>query len=88
MPSSGFAISVTNVTAGIGLKLVHGYAYAEVDRFNTSLITSTSGVLTRDAGLHARTSRIDALTDSYYGSFVPVRRSRRDGHWLRPGHGW
>ena len=62
---------VSNVNAGIGVKLVHGYAYTELDRFNTSLATSTSGVLTGTLDLHARTSRIDALTDSYTGSFDP-----------------
>lgn len=60
---------VSNLTAGVGLKLVHGFAYAELDRFHTSLTTSTSGVLTGSLDMHARTSRIDALTDSYAGSF-------------------
>jgi hypothetical protein len=62
---------VKDVTAGVGVKLVHGYAYGELDRFNTSLITSTTGVLTGRLGLHVRTARIDALTDSYTGSFDP-----------------
>jgi len=70
MPLPGLG-PVSDVTAGIGLKLVHGYAYAEVDRFNTSLITSTTGVLTGTLDVHARTSCIDALTDSYDGSFDP-----------------
>jgi hypothetical protein len=61
----------SNVTGGVGLKLVHGFAYAELDRFNTSLITSTSGVLTGTLDLHARTSRIDELTDAYSGPFSP-----------------
>ncbi len=60
---------LSNVTGGIGLKLVHGYGYAELDRFNTSLITSTSGVLRGTLDLHTRTSRIDALAESHSGSY-------------------
>ena len=61
----------SNVTGGVGLKLVHGFAYAELDRFNTSLITGMSGVLTGTLDLHARTSRIDALGENYEGSYDP-----------------
>jgi hypothetical protein len=68
LPDIAFA---SNVTGGFGVKLVHGYAYAELDRFQTSLSTSTSGVLRGVLDLHARTSRIDALTEDGSDDFNP-----------------
>jgi hypothetical protein len=59
------------VTGGIGVKFVQGFAYAELDRFNTSLITGMTGVLTGALDLHARTSHIDELSDNYQGGFNP-----------------
>jgi hypothetical protein len=76
---------LTDVTAGVGVKLVHGYAYAELDRFNTSLVTSSSGVLTGTLDMHARTSRIDAMTDSYSGSFDPFPAPAGTGFGLDLG---
>ncbi len=82
LPDLTFA---TDLAAGVGLKLVHGFAYAELDRFNTSLLTSTSGVLTGTLDMHARTSRIDELTDSYQGSFTPFPAPAGTGFGLDLG---
>ncbi len=50
-----------SLKAGVGLKVVHGFAYADVERFNTSLTTASNGALSGTVDFLARTSRIDEL---------------------------
>ena len=42
LPAVGF---LRKLSAGLSLKLVHGYGYVEVTRFNSRLVTATNGTL-------------------------------------------
>ena len=50
--------------AGIGVKLVHGYGYYELERFNTSLTTAQNGVLTGAVGFQSRVSGAELFRNS------------------------
>jgi hypothetical protein len=51
--------------------MIHGFAYFDVQRFNTSLATASNGTLTGTVDFLARMSKIDALNDSAGGNFSP-----------------
>ncbi|MDH3251278.1 MAG: DUF5723 family protein [Ignavibacteria bacterium] len=55
------------ITGGATLKLVRGYAYYEVDQFNTRLATANDGVLTGDVHFHSRLAGAD-LPDKGIGA--------------------
>ncbi len=50
-----------SLEAGASLKLIHGFAYAGIERFNSSLVTSAHGELTATLGYSARRSTVDFL---------------------------
>jgi hypothetical protein len=55
--------------AGVAVKLVHGYAHMDVQRFNSVLTTGTNGVLDAQMDVLARFSRVDMMKDG--GDFTP-----------------
>jgi hypothetical protein len=57
------------LAAGLTAKLVHGYAYFEIERFNTSLATADNGILTGRVDMLARQSSSDMLNGSVQRSF-------------------
>lgn len=64
-------LTLEDVSGGIAVKLVHGYAYAELDRFNTSLVTSPVGTLQGAVGLHARSASADMLDGESSDGYDP-----------------
>ena len=68
LPDVGF---LKSLSGGIAVKLVHGFAYFEVERFNNRLVTSADGILDGTIDVLTRSSRIDMLKDSHEGGFTP-----------------
>jgi len=60
-----------SLSGGIGVKLVHGFAYFEVARFNNRLVTSADGMLDGTIDVLTRSSRSDMLKDLNEGGFTP-----------------
>ena len=60
-----------SLEAGIGLKLVQGFAYYDVERFDASLSTASDGALTGAVNFLSRTAGIDAVRKNNSGSFSP-----------------
>lgn len=60
--------------AGISLKLIHGFGYAGLERFNTRLETASNGVLTGAVGYATKSARADFMGDENSGeySFFPA----------------
>jgi hypothetical protein len=58
------------LAVGASAKLVHGFAYYEIERFNTSLTTALNGTLTGIAGFSSRSSRSDPVYDEFRQGFV------------------
>ncbi len=68
LPEFGF---LTSLYGGIAIKLVHGYAYYELTRFNNQLSTSTDGILNGTIDVVGRSSRVSMLMDSEKSGFTP-----------------
>ena len=66
----GFSIFRT-FAAGLGVKLVHGYGYYELERFNTSLTTATNGTLTGTVGFQTRLSGAELFRNSDNARYSP-----------------
>jgi hypothetical protein len=60
-----------SASAGVAVKVVHGFGYYEVDHFNTKLITSSDGILNGTIDVLTRTSGIDAFQNSGSEGFNP-----------------
>ncbi len=50
-----------SASAGFTVKVVHGFGYAELTRFNSSLVTGTDGILHATVDMHNRSAGIDPL---------------------------
>jgi hypothetical protein len=55
-------LGLADISTGVTVKVVHGYGYAELTRFNSRLETGTDGVLHGIVDMHNRTAGIDPLT--------------------------
>jgi hypothetical protein len=55
---------VRSVSAGVSVKLVHGFGHAEIDRFNTRLLTGADGVLDGSLDVHGRMSGSEPFSGS------------------------
>jgi hypothetical protein len=64
-------IPVKSLSVGAAVKLVHGFGYFEMDRFNTVLSTGTDGILHGNVDVHGRASGIDPLTGAENANFQP-----------------
>jgi hypothetical protein len=60
------------LAGGITAKLVHGYAYFEIERFNTSLSTAYNGILTGTVDVLSRQSTSDMFDKDGGSSFSPL----------------
>jgi hypothetical protein len=60
----------SKISAGISLKLVHGFAYGAVEDFSGSILTDTNSVLTAAGKYSARRSAIDTFNDSTGGNYI------------------
>jgi hypothetical protein len=60
--------------AGISLKLIHGYGYSALERFNSRLETASNGTLTGTVGFAARSAGVDFMAGDNAGgySFFPA----------------
>lgn len=54
----------TTISAGISLKLLHGFAYAGIDEFSASVSTDSNSTLKAGARFLGRSSTIDAFDDT------------------------
>jgi hypothetical protein len=61
--------SLQSLSAGVALKLVHGFCHFEIDRFDTRLLTGTDGVLQGSIDVHGRVSGSEPLRGSSEASF-------------------
>jgi hypothetical protein len=57
-------LGCNTVSFGASVKMVHGFGYAEVTKFNSRLETSTTGVLHGVVNMYNRSAGIDPLTGS------------------------
>ncbi len=67
------------LSLGAAIKLVEGYGYYEVERFNTSLTTSDNGILVGRVGYLARLAGLDPTRDGSGFSWSPFGQ-RAFGH--------
>lgn len=58
-----------SLEAGISVKLIHGYGYSGLDRFNTRLETASNGVLTGTVGYASRSAGVDFAGGDSAGSY-------------------
>lgn len=65
------AFGLKSFSAGASVKIIHGFGYAEVDRFNSRLETGTNGVLHGVIDMHSRSAGSDLLAGSGTGGFDP-----------------
>ena len=68
LPAPSF---LNSLSAGAAVKMVHGFGYFQVDRFNTSMLTGTDGILHGSVDVHGRASGIDPLTGAENANFQP-----------------
>jgi len=61
-----------SLTGGIAVKMVKGYAYYEVERFNSTLATADNGVLTANIGFLSRLAGADLFNNGIDGFPEPV----------------
>ncbi len=61
---------LSELSTGITVKVVHGFGYAELTRFNSRLETGTDGVLHGVVDMHNRVAGIDPLTGGE-GGYTP-----------------
>ncbi|MGB6033899.1 MAG: DUF5723 family protein [Bacteroidota bacterium] len=66
LPAIGF---LRSLSAGIGLKLVHGYGYLEIARFNSRLATSPGGALDGTIDVLTRMTVIEPFQDGGSGAY-------------------
>jgi hypothetical protein len=64
-------LPVKSLSAGFAVKVVHGFGYFEMDRFNTVLQTGTDGILHGNIDVHGRVSGIDPLRGAENANFQP-----------------
>ena len=64
-------LPVKSFSAGFAVKVVHGFGYFELDRFNTVMQTGTDGILHGNVDVHGRVSGIDPLRGAENASFQP-----------------
>jgi len=57
--------------AGISLKLIHGYGYAGLERFNGRLTTASNGVLTGTVAYAAKSAGVDFIAEENSGEYSP-----------------
>ncbi len=68
LPAPSF---VQSLSAGVSIKLIHGFGHFEIDRFNTRLVTGTDGILQGSIDVHGRVSGSEFLRGSGETSFQP-----------------
>jgi hypothetical protein len=68
LPTFGF---LKSFAAGAGVKIIHGFGYYELERFNTSLATAQNGVLDGTLDVLARGSSIDLFNNYSSSGFTP-----------------
>jgi hypothetical protein len=68
LPAPAF---LKSLSAGVGVKLIHGFGHYEVDRFNTQLITGTDGVLRGVIDNRIRMTGIDPVRGVENARFQP-----------------
>jgi hypothetical protein len=66
LPTVGF---LRNLSAGISLKLIHGYGYLEVSRFNSRLTTSPDGSLDGTIDVLTKMTVIEPFQDGSSGAY-------------------
>jgi hypothetical protein len=62
---------VKSLSIGVAMKVVHGYGYYEVDRFNTRFTTGTDGILTGVMDNRVRMAGIDPIRGAEGASYQP-----------------
>ena len=64
-------VFLNSLSAGIALKVVHGYGYFDVDRMNTQFATGTDGVLHGVLDMHGRLAGIDPIRGVSNAGYQP-----------------
>ncbi len=62
---------LTSLSAGIAVKVVHGYGYVDVDRMNTQFSTGTDGILHGTMDMHGRMAGIDPIRGAAVAGYQP-----------------
>jgi hypothetical protein len=68
LPNPSF---VNSLSVGVAMKVVHGYGYYEIDRFNTQFITGTDGILKGVMDNRIRMAGIDPIRGAQGASYQP-----------------
>ncbi|MCK5573793.1 MAG: hypothetical protein KAJ12_13575 [Bacteroidetes bacterium] len=66
LPRVGF---LKSLSAGLGIKLVHGYGHVEVSRFNTQLSTASNGVVNGQVDVMTRMAVLESVEDEDSGPY-------------------
>ncbi len=74
-----------SLSAGLAVKIVHGYGYFEIDRFNTKFITGADGILSGVIDTHARMAGIDPVAGVSGASYQPFPAPAGTGFGLDLG---
>jgi hypothetical protein len=62
---------LNSLSAGVAIKLVHGYGYFDIDRMNTRFTTGTDGVLSGIMDMHGRMAGIDPIRGASNAGYRP-----------------
>ncbi len=79
------AFGLPVLSTGVTVKVVHGFGYAELTRFNSRLVTETNGILHGTVDMHSRSAGIDPLTGDSTGGFSPFPAPAGSGIGLDVG---
>jgi hypothetical protein len=62
---------LNSLSAGLAVKIVHGFGYFEIDKFNTKFVTGADGVLNGVIDMHSRMAGIDPIRGVANASYQP-----------------
>lgn len=73
------------LSLGIAVKLVHGYGYADLERFDSKFVTSSNGMLYGSINMRSRTAGIDPIAGSQRSPYAPFPAPAGVGYGLDIG---
>lgn len=62
---------LNSLSAGIAVKVIHGFGYFGIDRFNTQFTTGTDGILHGSIDMHGRMAGIDPIRGVANAAYQP-----------------